>query len=132
METDTRDLFLLMAGVSLLIGALSVANTMLISVLERRHEIGVRRAVGATRGAILAQFLVESGVLGMAGGVVGGIAGLNVAIAVALAKGWTAAVSGWLIAAAPITGLVVGLTAGLYPAVKAGRVEPLAALTAYS
>ncbi|GIH22727.1 ABC transporter permease [Acrocarpospora phusangensis] len=128
VETDARDLFLLMAAVSLLVGALSVANTMLIAVLERRHEIGLRRAVGATRGAILTQFLIESGLLGLAGGIVGGIAGLDVVIAVALAKGWTAAISGWVLAAAPLTGLLVGLSAGLHPAVRAGRMEPLTAL----
>jgi putative ABC transport system permease protein len=128
VETDTRALFLVMAGVSLLIGAIGIGNTTLVAVLERRHEIGLRRAIGASRRSILIQFLLESGVLGLIGGALGTIGGLDLTVGVALARGWTAAISPWLLAAGPLLGLAVGLVAGLYPAAKAARMEPVTAL----
>jgi putative ABC transport system permease protein len=128
VETDTRALFLVMAGVSLLIGAIGIGNTTLVAVLERRHEIGLRRAIGASRRSILIQFLLESGVLGLAGGALGTIGGLDLTVGVALARGWTAAISPWLLAGGPLLGLAVGLVAGLYPAAKAARMEPVTAL----
>jgi putative ABC transport system permease protein len=128
VETDTRALFLVMAGVSLLIGAIGIGNTTLVAVLERRHEIGLRRAIGASRRSILIQFLLESGVLGLAGGALGTIGGLDLTVGVALARGWTAAISPWLLAGGPLLGLAVGLVAGLDPAAKAARMEPVTAL----
>lgn len=71
---------------------------------------------------------MESGLLGLLGGVAGTIAGLDVAIGIALAKDWTAAIAPWLIAVGPLLGLAVGLVAGVYPAAKAARMEPVAAL----
>ncbi|MGW2228500.1 ABC transporter permease [Streptomyces formicae] len=128
VENDTRTLFLALAGVSLLIGAIGIGNTTLVAVLERRHEIGLRRAVGASRRSILSQFLFESGLLGALGGLVGTVGGLDLTISIALAKGWTAALSPWLLVAGPLLGLGVGLAAGLYPALKAARLEPVTAL----
>jgi len=129
VETDTRTLFLVMAAVSLLIGAIGIGNTTLVAVLERRHEVGLRRAVGASRWTILAQFLLESGFLGLLGGVLGTIAGVDLSVGVALAKDWTAVIPPWLPIAGPAVGLAVGLVAGLYPASRAARLEPVAALT---
>ncbi|RAY13798.1 ABC transporter permease [Actinomadura craniellae] len=128
VETDTRTLFLVMAAVSLLISAIGIGNTTLVAVLERRHEIGLRRAIGASRRSILVQFLLESGVLGLLGGVAGTIGGLDLTIAISLARGWTAAISPWLLVVGPLLGLTVGLVAGVYPAAKAARMEPVAAL----
>ncbi|MDX6738308.1 ABC transporter permease [Actinocorallia sp. A-T 12471] len=129
VETDTRALFLAMAAVSLLIGAIGIGNTTLVAVLERRHEIGLRRAVGATRRSILTQFLCESGTLGLLGGAAGTLAGLDLTVGIALARDWTAAIPPWLIPAGPFTGLCVGLAAGAYPATKAAHLEPAQALT---
>ncbi|MET7363912.1 ABC transporter permease [Streptomyces sp. NPDC005562] len=128
VENDTRGLFLTLAAVSLLIGAIGIGNTTLVAVLERRHEIGLRRAVGASRRSMLSQFLFESGLLGLLGGLVGTVCGLDLTISIALAKGWTAALSPWLLLAGPVLGLAVGLAAGFYPALKAARLEPVAAL----
>ncbi|WP_018654122.1 ABC transporter permease [Actinomadura flavalba] len=128
VETDTRTLFLVMAAVSLLIGAIGIGNTTLVAVLERRQEIGLRRAIGASRRSILVQFLLESGMLGLLGGVVGTIAALDLTIGIALSKDWTAAIPPWLIGVGPLLGLVVGLVAGIYPSAKAARMEPVTAL----
>ncbi|MBB5869970.1 putative ABC transport system permease protein [Allocatelliglobosispora scoriae] len=128
VEGDTRALFLGLAVVSLIIGALGVSNTTLISVLERRAEIGLRRAVGASRRAVGGQFLFESVLLGLAGGVLGTIIGVNITVAVALVKGWLIVLEPPLIAAGPLVGLAVGALAGLYPAWAASRVAPATSL----
>ncbi|GAB3661838.1 ABC transporter permease [Actinocorallia lasiicapitis] len=129
VKSATSALFLLLAMVSLLVGAIGIGNTTLVSVLERRSEIGLRRAIGASRPAVLTQFLIESGLIGLAGGVVGTMAGLNVTVGVAFSHGWTAAIPPWLLAAGPVLGLAVGLIAGVYPAFKAARIEPVSALS---
>lgn len=130
VEGDTRALFLGLAVVSLIIGALGVSNTTLVSVLERRPEIGLRRAVGASRKAVAAQFLTESGLLGLVGGVLGTVAAINVTVAVALARGWVVMLEPSVLGAAPALGLIVGTLAGVYPAWKASRVAPAASLRA--
>lgn len=129
VESDTRALFLLMAAVSLVIGAIGIGNTTLVAVLERRHEIGLRRAIGASRRSILVQFLLESSFLGLAGGIVGTVAGLDLTVAIALLRGWPAAIPPWSLAAGPLLGLTVGMVAGLYPAARAARIEPIEALS---
>lgn len=124
VEERTAALFLGLAAVSLLIGALGVSNTTLVSVMERRREIGVRRAVGASRQAVAGQFLVESGLLGLAGGLIGTVVGTDVTLAVSLAQDWIVVLDPMVaVAGAPLGG-VVGMLAGVYPALAAARVPP--------
>ncbi|MFC7244802.1 ABC transporter permease [Catellatospora aurea] len=130
VEDDTRALFLGLALVSLVIGALGVSNTTLVSVLERRPEIGLRRAIGASRSAVAGQFLVESGLLGLVGGILGTVVAVDAAVAVALVKQWVVVLDPVLLGGGPLLGLLVGTAAGVYPAWKASRVEPAASLRA--
>ncbi|MFD7259895.1 ABC transporter permease [Streptomyces sp. NPDC059874] len=124
VEARTAALFLGLAAVSLLIGALGVSNTTLVSVMERRQEIGVRRAVGATRRAVAGQFLVESGLLGVLGGLIGTAVGTDVTLAVSLVQDWVVVLDPRIAMAGPPIGAVVGMLAGLYPALAAARIPP--------
>ena len=125
---DLAGLFLILALVSLLIGAVGIANTTLVAVLERTEEIGLRRAVGARPRHIAAQFLAESTALGTLGGLVGTCIGVGTVVIFAAAKDWTAILNPAYTLPAPLIGSVVGLLAGAYPALRAARTSPLAAL----
>ena len=125
---DLAGLFLMLAGISLLIGAVGIANTTLVAVLERTGEIGLRRALGARPRHIAAQFLAETTVLGTLGGLVGTSVGVAVVVIFAAAKDWTAVLNSAYTLPAPLIGSVVGLLAGAYPALRAARTSPLAAL----
>jgi putative ABC transport system permease protein len=125
---DLAGLFLVLALISLLIGAVGIANTTLVAVLERTEEIGLRRAVGARPRHIAAQFLAESTALGTLGGLIGTCIGVGTVVIFAAAKDWTAVLNPAYTLPAPLIGSVVGLLAGAYPALRAARTSPLAAL----
>jgi putative ABC transport system permease protein len=125
---DLNLLFLLLAGISLVIGTVGIANTTLVAVLERVPEIGLRRAVGARRHHIAAQFLAESGTLGTLGGLVGTSLGVLTVVTVAVTRHWTPVVQPWTVLPAPLVGGLTGVLAGIYPAYRATRIEPLDAL----
>jgi putative ABC transport system permease protein len=118
-----------LGSVALLVGGIGVANTMIISVLERRREIGLRRALGATRAHIRWQFLAEALLLSMLGGVLGSAIGAGVIVTFATINGWVFSVPPSLFALAVGSTLVIGAIAGLYPAVRAARTPPTAALS---
>ena len=125
---DLAGLFLILALISLLIGAVGIANTTLVAVLERTEEIGLRRAVGARPRHIAAQFLAEAAALGTLGGLIGTCIGVGTVVIFAALKDWTAVLNPAYTLPAPLIGGVVGLLAGAYPALRAGRTSPLAAL----
>ncbi|MGW2861444.1 ABC transporter permease [Streptomyces sp. NPDC001205] len=121
-------LFLLLAGITLVIGTVGIANTTLVSVLERTGEIGLRRSLGARPRHIAAQFLTESAALGTLGGLLGTAVSILVTLSVALAHHWTAILDPWTTLPAPLIGTLTGLLAGAYPALRAARIEPAEAL----
>jgi putative ABC transport system permease protein len=121
-------LFLGLGAVALLVGAIGVANIMVISVLERRSEIGLRRALGATRGQIRAQFLAEAILLSLAGGVIGVFAGATATAAYAHAKGWAIVIPPDAWADGLAAAIIIGAAAGLLPAIRAARLSPTQAL----
>lgn len=128
VRSDLNMLLLVLGGVSLLVGAIGIANVTLVSVMERTGEIGVRRALGATRTHIAAQFLLESGTMGFVGGVLGASIGTFVVVGVAAYQQWTPVINPAIGIAAPAIGLVTGVLAGVYPAIRAARMEPVEAL----
>ena len=117
-----------LGGVALLVGGVGVANTMVISVLERRSEIGLRRSLGATRGHIRAQFLSESLMLSLLGGFGGVVLGIMATGGYAFAQGWPSVMPLWATLGGLGATLAIGATAGLYPAVRASRLSPTEAL----
>ena len=128
VQADISTIFLALGGVALLIGGVGIANVTLLSVLERVGEIGLRRALGATRRDIAAQFMVESVIVGLLGGLVGAALGVAAVVGVSAAQSWTPILDLRMVGAAALTGGLIGLLAGLYPALKAASVEPVSAL----
>jgi ABC-type antimicrobial peptide transport system permease subunit len=128
VQSDLDLLFLMLGGVSLLVGAIGIANVTLVSVIERTGEIGLRRALGATRRHVAQQFLVESGALGLIGGILGACIGTLVVVAVSAHNTWTPVLEPLVPLAAPAVGGLTGLVSGTYPALRAAFMEPVDAL----
>ncbi|WP_250000793.1 ABC transporter permease [Actinoplanes sp. M2I2] len=123
-------LLLGLGAVALLVGGIGVANTMVISVLERRAEIGLRRSLGATRGQIRTQFVAESLLLSLLGGAAGVLLGYLVTGVYATTQAWPTVVPLWALVGGVGATVVIGAMAGLYPAIRAARLAPTEALVA--
>ena len=128
VQTDVNGLFLLLGLISLVVGAIGIANVTLVTVMERTGEIGLRRALGARRWHIAGQMLCESAAMGLVGGIVGASLGIVTVVGVSADRSWTPLLDPWLPFAAPPAGALVGLIAGAYPAIRAARLEPVEAL----
>jgi len=116
------------ASISLLVGGIGIMNIMLVSVTERTREIGLRKAVGATRGDILSQFLVESVVISVIGGLFGVALAWLITIGLAKVAGWNASISASSVLLACFFSMGVGIVFGIYPARKASLLAPIDAL----
>lgn len=123
-------LFLGLGAVALLVGGIGIANVMVIAVIERRGEIGLRRALGATRAHIRRQFLTEAVLLSVLGGVAGVVIGSVVTWAYATSQGWRVVLPVEAAAGGFVAAVLIGAVAGLYPAVRAARLAPVEALSA--
>lgn len=119
-----------LVAISLVVGGIVIMNIMLMAVSERTREIGIRKALGARRGDILAQFVVESATISGVGAVLGIGLGIALAVTVRSLTPLPAAVAPWSVGAGVALGLVVGIAAGVYPASRAARLDPIAALRA--
>jgi macrolide transport system ATP-binding/permease protein len=127
VQSDLNVLFLMLGGLSLIVGAIGIGNITLVSVMERIGEIGLRRSIGATRAHIAAQFLLESTSLGVIGGVIGASLGILTVVAVSAYQVWTPVLDPAVPFLAPLIGGVIGLVSGTYPALRAAHLEPVEA-----
>jgi putative ABC transport system permease protein len=130
-DASSRIMTLLLAsiaGVSLLVGGIGIMNIMLVSVTERTREIGIRIAIGATESDVLRQFLSESVVLSVAGGLVGILCGVGASITITRVLGWNILISPAAMVAAVVFSMAVGIFFGFYPARKAALLDPIEAL----
>ncbi len=127
-KTALNPLLLGLGSVVLLVGGIGIANVMVVSVLERRGEIGLRRAIGATRTGITLQFLCEALLLAAIGGATGAALGAGATAAYARSQGWVVAIPPETAAAGVAVALAVGAVSGLYPALRAARLSPTEAL----
>lgn len=126
--TAFTELFLGLGAVALIVGGVGIANVMLMSVLERRSEIGLRRALGATKGHIAMQFVSEALALAFVGGVLGVLLGAGLAVAYAFSQAWMPIIPAIAIVGGIIAALAIGAVAGFYPAMRAARLSPTDAL----
>jgi len=122
------DLFLGLGAVALIVGGFGIANVMLMSVMERRGEIGLRRALGATRRHIALQFVSEALALALVGGVLGVLLGAGLAVAYALSQAWTPIIPAVAVGGGIAAAVAIGAVAGFYPAMRAARLSPTDAL----
>jgi putative ABC transport system permease protein len=128
VDEDARNLYLGLAGLALVVGMVGIANSSLVSVLERTSEIGLRRAIGARRHHIFIQFVVETGLLAATGGMVGTFVGLTTTLAVSVFYGWRPTLPTEILILAPVIGTISGIVAGVQPAARAARTSPVRAL----
>ena len=128
VQADVNVISLILGVLALVAGGLGIANVTLLSVMERVGEIGLRRALGATKRNISSQFMVESVVIGLLGGLIGAALGVFAVVIVSAIQQWAPVVDPWLAAGSALLGAVVGLAAGVYPALKASNIEPIVAL----
>lgn len=117
------------SGIALLVGSVGIANIMLVSVTERTREIGIRKAMGARNGEILMQFLTESVILSVLGGLLGIASGAGLAAAISSVTPLPAVLEPWSVITAVTVSLFVGVTAGVFPALRAARLDPVQALS---
>jgi len=116
------------AGISLLVGGIGIMNIMLASVMERTREIGIRRAIGARKADIRAQFVIESFAISVIGGLSGIIIGIALAKIVAAYAGWPTVITIWSLILSTAVSVTVGLVSGIYPAARAAELDPIQAL----
>lgn len=128
VQADVNLIFVVLSVVVLLAGGVGIANVTMLSVMERTGEIGLRRAIGATRRQIAAQFVTESVIIGLLGGILGAAAGVFAVIGISLSQEWTPVLNPLLACGGALLGALVGLVAGGFPARKATNIEPVAAL----
>ena len=124
----TNRQLILVAGISLLVGGIGVMNIMLVSVTERTPEIGLKKALGARRRRISAQFLIEAGVLTCLGGILGVLVGIGLAYGISKMSGVPIFISWLIIAATVVFSFVIGMVFGAIPAYRAARLDPIDAL----
>lgn len=131
LTTTTKTMSMLLgaiAAISLLVGGIGIMNIMLVSVTERTREIGLRKAIGATRKDIMVQFLVEAVLMSLIGGLAGILLGVGAAVLIRVLAGWAAEVSIISVVLATAFSFIVGVVFGLWPAHKASRLDPIEAL----
>jgi putative ABC transport system permease protein len=128
VKSDLAATALVVALLALVVGGLGIANVTMLSVVQRRQEIGIRRAAGASRRDVTMQFLVEAALIGGLGGVVGTSLGVTVVASVAGVRHWTAVMEPGVVAFAPFLGVLTGAISGLYPSLRAAQVQPIEAL----
>ena len=122
------NLFVGLGAVALLVGTIGIANVMVIAVIERRNEIGLRRALGATKFHIASQFLTESFLLSTLGGITGVITGMLVTAVYAIFRDWAIVIPVYAIAGGILSSILIGVIAGFYPAMRAANISPTEAL----
>jgi macrolide transport system ATP-binding/permease protein len=131
ITSTTRTMSLLLgivAAISLFVGGIGIMNIMLVSVKERIKEIGLRKAIGARRKDILIQFLIESSLLTLAGGVLGVLLGAGISILISVLANWSIMISASAIFMSTFFSILIGIGFGLWPAVQASRLNPIEAL----
>ena len=129
-DDSLHTLGLVLAGIALLVGAVGIANTMVVTVLERRGEIGLRRSLGARSVHVAVQFLTEAAILALIGGIAGLALGVAAATIIAAVSGQPVVIPVEVLAGSPGVAVLVGALAGLAPALRAARLSPTVALRA--
>lgn len=128
VEGRLQSLLLALGTISLIVGAMGIANSTLVSVLERTPELGLRRALGATPRHLVVGVIAEAGALGGVGGLVGTSTGVLIVVGIAFTREWQVVADSWLLVVGPLLGVVAGILAGVLPALRARQIQPVEAL----